>query len=406
MESEPGKKWLMGRLGLVFFFHGLAPGFWIPALTNMLKAEGLSGWVAVCFAVIPICSLISPVIGGAIADERMPAQKLFGFCSLLAAVFIFLAFGALQMGLGPWWFLLGLVLYALASGPTWGLLATISLTHLENGEKQYPVVRLGGTFGWVLAGFLTSYLLRADASPVVGFAAAGARICAGVMAFTLPNTPPLGLRTSWWSVFGSRGFTIFKNRDHATLLIVTGLFSVPLAAFYMYSPEMFEMLGDKTPTASMTVAQWSEVVVMLSLGALMVKYRLKTLLMWGLGLSAVRFALCGYAGFSGLIGWHYAGVALHGVCYTIYFITAQVYMNRRVEPGLRGQAQGLLNLMAGGIGPLVGTFFCGWLRGVCVDENGEGWEVFWWTLAGMVAFCWGLFAVFYRGLPKPVHRPA
>ena len=203
-----------------------------------------------------------------------------------------------------------------------------------------------------------------------------AHLVSGLLGFFLPDTPPLGKGKSWKSALGLGGFALFKNRDHAVLFCVTGLFSIPLAAFYMFSPELLKALGNKSPTAAMTIAQVTEVVAMLVLGAMMLKYRLKTILLWGLGLSALRYGLSGYAGFTGVVGWHLVGIALHGVCYTFYFVTAQVYMNRRVDPRLRGQAQGLLSLMTSGIGPLVGALLCGWLQDVCIDENGEGWETF------------------------------
>lgn len=394
--AADGKRILAG-LWLASFFQGLSTGFWLPALTNILNAEGMGQWVGWAFAVPPVCALFSPLVGGALADEKVPAQKLLAWCSLTGAVMLFLAFGALDAGLGALWFLFLLAAYSLASGPSWGLLATISMTHLGDGGKRYPLVRVGATFGWIAAGFLTSYALRADASPAAGYAGAAGRIVCAVLALRLPHTPPLGLGKSWKSALGLGAFSLFRNRNHAVLLTVTGLFSIPLAAFYMYSPELFEVLGDKTPTASMTVAQWSEIAAMIFLGALMVRYRLKTLLMWGLGLSALRFAMSGYAGLGGVIAWHTAGVALHGVCYTLYFVTAQVYLDRRVDPSMRGQAQGLLGLMAAGIGPLVGAFFCGWLRDVCVDENDNGWQNFWWILAGLIAVCWAAFGVLYRG---------
>lgn len=389
---------MFARLWVVSFFHGMAPGFWLPALTNILRAQGLSDWVAVAFAVPPVCALVSPLIGGALADERMAAQKLFAWCSLIGAVALLLAFGALDAGMGPWWFIAGLGLYSLVSGPTWGLLATISMTHLQNGPKQYPLVRVAATFGWMAAGFVTSYVLRADTNPESGYASAFVRMCAGGCAFLMPHTPPLGLGLSWKRALGLGGFALFKNRNHAVLLGVTGVFSVPLVAFYMYAPEMFRALGDATPTATMTVAQWSEVVAMFLLGMLMVKYRLKTLLMCGLGVSVLRFGMSGYAGLVSSIPWHVAGVALHGVCYTIYFVTAQVYLDRRVEPELRGQAQGLLALMSAGIGPLIGAFFCGWLREVCVTDDGQGWHVFWWVLSGIIAACWVAFGLLYKGM--------
>ncbi|MFD2255814.1 MFS transporter [Luteolibacter algae] len=392
------KKGVFTKLWLVSFFHGMGPGFWIPALTNLLRAEGMGEWIAWAFAIPPICALVSPLIGGAMADERMQAQKLLGWCSFACSITLVIAFAALDFDLGVGWFLAGLTLYSIASGPTWGLVTTISLTHLSNGEKRYPLVRVAATFGWMVAGFFTSYAMNADVSPVSGYASALARIVTGVLAFMLPATPPLGQGRSWRSALGLGGFVLFKNRDHAAVLIITGCFSVPLAAFYMYSPELFKALGDETPTATMTVAQWSEIVAMFALGSLMLKYRLKTLLMWGMGLSALRFALSGYGGMTGVMAWHTTGVAMHGVCYTIYFITVQVYLNRRVKPELRGQAQGLLAVMAGGVGPLVGAFFCGWLRDTVVDESGRGWDVFWWVLSSMIVVCWLLFGCIYRGL--------
>ncbi|QTN32318.1 MFS transporter [Akkermansiaceae bacterium] len=388
---------MFAGLWLTSFFQGLSTGFWFPALTNILNAKGMGEWVGWAFAVPPVCALFSPLIGGALADERVPAQKLLGWCSLAGAVLLFLAFGALDAGFGPIWFLALLAAYSTVSGPAWGLLATISMTHLGAGGRSYPLVRVGATVGWIAAGFLTSYALHADASPASGYAGAAGRIACGIIALCLPHTPPLGLGKSWKSALGLGAFSLFKNRDHAVLFTVTGLFSIPLVAFYMYAPELFEALGDETPTASMTIAQWSEIAAMVFLGALMVRYRLKTLLMWGLGLSALRFAMSGYAGWSGILGWHTAGVALHGVCYTIYFVTAQVYLDRRVEPALRGQAQGLLSLMAAGIGPLAGAFFCKWLRAACVDGSGRGWETFWGVLAAIIVGCWAAFGIVYRG---------
>ena len=149
-----------GGMWLASFFQGLSTGFWLPALTNILNAKGMGEWVGWAFAVPPVCALFSPLIGGALADERVSAQKLFAWCSLTGAVMLFLAFGALDAGFGPVWFLFFLAGYSIVSGPTWGLLATISMTHLGEGGRRYPLVRVGATIGWIVAGFLTSYALR------------------------------------------------------------------------------------------------------------------------------------------------------------------------------------------------------------------------------------------------------
>jgi nucleoside transporter len=378
----------------------MTPGFWFPALTNILNAQGLGSWVAVAFAVAPVCALISPLMGGAVADQRVAADRLFVWTSLMAAVTLFAAFWTLEQGWHAWWFIGLLAMYSLISGPSWGLLATISLTHLAHGERQFPLVRVGGTLGWMGAGLATSYLLKADASPITGYAATVTRVLSGVCAVFLPHTPPLGRGRDWKSLLGFNAFSLLKQRDHCVFFVVTGLFSIPLAAFYMYAPEQLKILGDAHPTATMTIGQWSEIIAMLMVGVVMSRYRLKVVLLWALGLSVARYAMSAYSGGSGLINWHIAGIALNGVCYTFYFITAQVFLDRRVDPAMKGQAQGLLALVSGGLGPLIGAAVCGWLRSQYADDGAAGWAWFWGILSAMIGVCFLLLAIFYRGLGR------
>jgi hypothetical protein len=95
------------------------------------------------------------------------------------------------------------------------------------------------------------------------------------------------------------------------------------------------------------------------------------------------------------------GVALHGACYTFYFVTGQIFIDRRVEPGLRSQAQGLITLVAGGLGTLIGTLGVGYLYNLLVADGGGDWTTFWGVLTGMTVVCMVVFGVFYRGLGKP-----
>ncbi len=389
---------VFGVLWVVFFFHGMTPGLWVPALTNILGARGLEAWVPVAFVVPPLCALITPLAGGALADQRIAADRLFAWSSLVAAAFLYAAFATLSAGWHPAWFIILLGGYSLASGPSWGILATVSMTHLSHAERQFPLVRVGGTIGWVVGGLATSYLLQADTSPVAGYASAVIRVVGALAAFFLPRTPPLGVPdTTWKSRLGLDAFGLMKQRDHAVFFGVTALFSIPLAAFYMYAPEFLKVLGDARPAATMTVAQAPEVLGMLVLGSVMTRCRVKTVLSWALGLSVLRYAMSAGAGTTGTMAWHVAGVALHGLCYTFYFITAQMFLDRRVDPALRGRAQGLLVMVSGGLGPLAGAVICGWLRHAFVTPDGGGWDLFWGILAGMIAICLVVFVVFYRG---------
>jgi nucleoside transporter len=388
-------------LWVVFFLQGMTPGLWLPALTNILIARGLGSWVPLVFVVPPLCALVSPLVGGALVDQRLAADRLFAWSSLIGSGLLAAAFGVLDLGLHPVWFVALLGLYSLVSGPAWGVLTTVSLTHLSHGERQFPLVRVGATIGWVAGGLATSFVLMADTSPLAGYAAAVLRLLLGLTAFALPRTPPLGQPdSSWKSRLGLGAFSLMKHRDHCVFFVVTGLFSIPLSALYMYGPEFLKALGDKTPTGTMTIAQMLEIAGMLLLGPVLARYRVKTVLSFALALSVLRFAMSAWAGVSWTIGWHIAGIALHGLCYTFYFITAQVFLDRRVDPGLRGQAQGLLTMVAGGLGPLAGALACGWMRHHFVTADGAGWDWFWGILAAMIAVCLAVFLPLYRGQQK------
>ena len=373
----------------------MTQGFWYPALTNIMRARGLEGWVPLAFSVMPVAAIISPLVGGALADQRVAAERLFATISFIGAVLLGWTFWCLDRAWNPWWFIGLLAVYAVISAPMWGLLAVVSLAHTERPERTFPLVRLGGTVGWMAAGMAASYVLRADTSPVAGYAGAAARLLGGICALYLPHTPPSGVAGSWRSALGLNAFKLLKERDHLVFFSVICLVSVPLAAFYMYVPEHLAALGDKFPTATMSLGQWTEVFGMLTVGAMMSRWKLRGVLTLSLLLFIARFGAYVAAGAWESRGWLVLGVVLHGICYTTFFITSQVFLDRRVSVEMRGQAQGLLTLVSSGLGPLAGAVICGRLHALTVAA-GHGWFGFWSVLSVFVVLSFLVFILFYR----------
>jgi MFS family permease len=96
--------------------------------------------------------------------------------------------------------------------------------------------------------------------------------------------------------------------------------------------------------------------------------------------------------------WLIAGIALHGMCYTLYFITGQLFLDRRVEPGMRSQAQGLLTLASNGVGSVVGTLIARQLYDFTVGGQHGGWATYWWIQAACTAVCVPVLWIFYQGV--------
>jgi hypothetical protein len=91
---------------------------------------------------------------------------------------------------------------------------------------------------------------------------------------------------------------------------------------------------------------------------------------------------------------------MHGLCYTFYFITAQMFLDRRVPVHMRSQAQGLLSLVSNGIGTLLGTVFVRRLYDAVVLAEHGGWPTYWLVLGGMITLITVGFSIAYVGVPR------
>lgn len=396
--SSPAR--VMGWLSAMFFLLGMSPGFYVPVLTNILSARGLgSDFVQWAWMAPPLAAILSPVVVGALADNRFAAQRVLAWCGIVSALLLGAAFLALDLGWSPWCFVGLMFVSSVVAAPMWSTLAVIAMRHLVRGEREFPLVRMGGTVGWMIAGFVLSYAMKADSSTAAGYVGAAVKLAGGFFAFLLPETPPPGRSTSWRTLMGLDALKLFRERDHAVFFTTTALLSVPLAAFYMWTPQHLKQAGDGQVAATMAMGQVSEVVAMLLMAALMTRFRVKTLLLVALGLSALRYGLFSWSGASGDRLGLAIGVALHGMCYTFYFITAQLFLDRRVAPEMRGQAQGLLSLVSNGVGTLLGTFAVRLLYDRMVVNGAGGWTLYWAVLGGAIVVLTIGFALAYRGLP-------
>jgi hypothetical protein len=144
----------------------------------------------------------------------------------------------------------------------------------------------------------------------------------------------------------------------------------------------------------MSLGQTTEIISMFSLGALLLRWRLKWIIAVGLGFGILRFVLSALNTKAGVLG----GVILHGFSFTLVIITTQIYLEQRVDPAWRGRAQALLSLMNSGVGNLVGYLGTGWWFSTCTRTGlGTNWRLFWSGLAVTVVVVMAKFLSSYRG---------
>ena len=387
-------------LAVVFFLLASAPGFWFPALANVLENYGLGSWAVWAFLVPPLAGMISPLIFGAQVDQRLEAQKVLGWIMLLGAGFLYMAFHSLEQNWGGGWFLSFFIVNALISAPAWSLLTTITLSSLADPGKTFGLFRVWGTLGWMASSLLVS-LWGLDFSAETGKLGAGVRVFAGIACFLLPVTLPKGNKPKKWTDnLGLGALKLLRDRDLFVYFSTALLFSIPLGAYYLHTPKHLKELGVESVSAFMATAQVMETIAMLLMGWVIARFRVKTILLLAIGSGVLRYSFYAFDE----VTWLVIGITLHGFFWTFFFEAGRVFVHRRVDEGMRTQAQALLGFFTGGLGTVLGILTVDRLYHLLSPS--WGWSGYWAVLTGMNCLALTLFAFGYKGRPiAPKTKP-
>jgi nucleoside transporter len=382
------------ELAVLFFIQWMGMAAWMVPLTLMLNAHGLERIQPYAFATSAIAAFISPLFFGAVADRHVPPTRVLRWLSFATAMAMTLASVAIQSGWSAWLVLAIIQVHAVCAAPVVSISTAIAMAAMHDPRREFGPVRAMGTIGWMAGCWLVS-ALNADASALAGFSSAAAWLGLSVFTFLLPDVEPpkLSEHLTWHERLGLDALTLLKNPDHRVVFLSTCLLNIPLAAFYPYTPLHLRDLGMQHPAGWMSLAQTTEIIGMFALGMLLLRWRLKWILLSGLGFALLRYILFAMNGKLLLL----AGIALHGCTYTLFFTTAQIYVNDRVDTAWRTRAQALLTLLNGGVGYLIGYLGCGLWFKHCNPSGATQWPLFWGGLAAIVASVLVYFLVAYHG---------
>ena len=378
----------------LFFLQGAALGMWFVPLSSVLEAHGLAHIRPYAFATSGVAAFVSPLLFGAMADRHASPVKVLRWLALATAIAMAAASTAIGQGASPWLVLALVQVHAFCSSPTWSIASTIVFARLADAKKEFGPVRAMATLGW-MGGCVLVSVMGADRSPWAGYGGAIAWLAVSIFTFWLPalETPKAVEGLTWRQRFGYDALELLKNRDHRVVFLTTALFTIPLAAFYPYTPPHLQELGLNHTSAWMSAGQITEVIAMLSLGTLLLRWRLKWILSLGLALGAVRFLLASTGTTWGLV----SGVLLHGASFTLVIITAQIYLDQRVDAAWRARGQALMALMNSGVGSMVGYLGTGGWFAVCTTAGRTQWTTFWLGLAAAMGAVLVFFLAMYRG---------
>lgn len=338
-------------------------GAWYVGAPLYLVKIGFTGSdLAWTYAVGPIACIVSPFFVGMVADRFFATERMLCALHVLGGGFMILAASLMNPAspASPSTINLVFLGHTLCYFPTLALTNSLALHHVADSRKEFPLIRVFGTIGWIVAGFALAWVGWGDRLEMFQLAGA-AGIALGAYSLTLPHTPPpsKGKATSWRELAGADAFELFRKPSFTVFIASTFLICIPLAFYFQLAAKAVQLVGIEDVTQAMSYGQISEILFMVLMPLFFRRLGVKWMLAVGMLAWVTRYALFALGTPDSVIWMMYGGIILHGICYDFLFVTGQIYTDMSARKEIRAQAQGLLVLFTLGLGMLIGAQVAG-----------------------------------------------
>lgn len=381
-------------------------GAWFVTLTTHLGTSlekgglGFTGsQVGYAYLMNNIAAIISPFFIGMIADRFFASERVMGVLHLVGGVVLFFSADVTQVGL----LILGLLLYNLAYMPTLALVNAVSFHQMKSPDAEFPKVRVWGTIGWIVAGLViwliqVRFYADVEISSVPMKMGAIASILMGLYSFTLPNTPPknVGKEVSAGEVLGVKALRLMKERSFLIFALCSLLISIPLAFYYNFTNGFLNDLKMQGAAGKQTMGQMSEALFMILMPWFFRRLGVKKMMLLGMLAWVVRYALFANGNLGSLEWMLYGGILLHGICYDFFFVTGQIYVDRKSPKEIRASAQGFIALITYGVGIGLGSILSGKVVDAFTANEIKNWKTIWWIPCAFAAVIALFFALTFK----------
>lgn len=374
------------KLFLMMVLEFFIWGAWYPLIFGYLPSLGFSPteqtWILSTF---PVAAIIGMFFSNQFADRNFAAERFLSASHLIAGV----AMLSLVWTRSFWPFFGAMLVHCLLYVPTISITNSIAFTHMKDAQKEFGIVRMGGTIGWVLAAWPMTFILvdwaRVNATPTTGFAnwlgtvlgsgltgpalQAGTKwtfVVAGIaslilagFSLTLPHTPPKRVTTGANKFAWLEALRLLAAPFILVLWLVTFVDSTVHNLFFNWTGTFLGSAADAGGVGIpgnwimpvMSIGQVAEILTMAVLGVTLKRLGWRTTMILGILGHAARFAVFAFLP-------QYKEIVIlvnivHGVAYAFFFATVYIFVDEFFPKDVRASAQGLFNLMILGLGPLV-----------------------------------------------------
>lgn len=381
-------------LSIMMFLQYYIWGSWYVTMgtfmSEFLKANGIQ--IGAAYSALAIATMISPFFIGMVADRYFAAQRVMGVLHMIGGVLLFMA-SKIESNSAFYWVIL---LYSLAYMPTIGLSNSVAFRQMSDPGKQFPVVRVFGTVGWVISGFMIA-ILGIEKTPLTFYMAAIVSVALAVFSFFLPDTPPQAKeRASARSILGIDALVLFKNRPYTIFFISAIFVCIPLSFYFGFANLYLNQSGMENAAGKMVMGQISEALFILAIPFLFNRIGVKKMVLIGMTAWLLRYLFFAYGNMGSGIWMLYTAIILHGVCYDFFFVTGYMYTEKKSNERIKSTSQGLFTFVTYGLGMFIGTWVSGFVTNHFSENQVYQWRNIWYVPAAIAVAVLILFIFFFK----------
>ncbi|HVM49234.1 MAG TPA: MFS transporter [Candidatus Acidoferrum sp.] len=381
------------KLFLMMVLEFFIWGCWLPLIYGYLPSLQFSPGEQACILnTFPVAAIVGMFFSNQYADRHFAAEKFLGFSHLVGGVAILLL--AFTRSFWPFFWLM--LVHCLLYVPTLSIANSIAFANMKDAQKEFGLVRVGGTIGWILAAWPFTFILvdwdkvhaanpqglvrwlgvvlsSGLSGPALQQATRWTYIVAGLASLILaayslmlPHTPPKRVESGADRFAWLEAVKLLKHPFVLVLWVVTFVDSFVLYSYFNWTGVF---LGTSAADGGvgvpgnwimpvMSLGQIAEMTTMLVLGAVLKRLGWRWTMVIGILGHSARFAV--YAFFPNAPAVIVVQL-LHGICYAFFFATVYIFVDQYFPKDVRASAQGLFNAVILGIGALAANSLCPYL---------------------------------------------
>ena len=397
------------RLTAMNFLEFAVWGAYLTSMGRYLGEIGLGANIGFFYSIQGIVSLFMPAILGIVADRWVQAQKMLGYCHLMA--------GGLMVALA-WYCMTNaqaidtsvvFSLYSLSVAfymPTLALSNSVAFNALQKAGmdmvKDFPPIRVFGTVGFIIAMWFVD-IMDFEASQMQFMTSGVLGIILFLYSFTLPKCEVSSGKgkNSFAEAFGLKAFSLFRQRKMALFFLfsmmlgvslqITNGFANPFIASFASMPEYADTFGVRHTNILLSLSQISEACCILLIPFFMKRFGIKNVMLIAMMAWVLRFGLFALGNPGDGVWMFVLSMLVYGVAFDFFNISGAFFVDMNTDTNIRSSAQGLFMLVTNGIGATIGTLAAQWVVNQYTTTESFGDNSF---IVGDWSTCWFVFAAY------------